>query len=74
MVIIIDYIAEGFKEAIRLLIGFDKEVYGIITLSLFVSTAATVIASLICIPLGIHLGIKDFQGKKKLFHGFYILL
>ncbi|MCF6464261.1 tungstate transporter permease [Clostridium sp. Cult1] len=62
--IIIDYIAEGFKEAIRLLIGFDKEVYGIITLSLFVSTAATVIASLICIPLGIHLGIKDFQGKK----------
>lgn len=64
MVIIIDYIAEGFKEAIRLLIGFDKEVYGIITLSLFVSTAATVIASLICIPLGIHLGIKDFQGKK----------
>jgi tungstate transport system permease protein len=64
VVIIIDYIAEGFKEAIRLLIGFDKEVYGIITLSLFVSTAATVIASLICIPLGIHLGIKDFQGKK----------
>jgi len=64
VVIIIDYIEEGFKEAIRLLIGFDKEVYGIITLSLFVSTAATVIASLICIPLGIHLGIKDFQGKK----------
>nr|WP_272876702.1 ABC transporter permease [Clostridium sp. Cult1] len=31
---------------------------------MFVSTAATVIASLICIPLGIHLGIKDFQGKK----------
>lgn len=62
--IIIDYIAEGFKEAIRLLIGFDKEVYGIITLSLFVSTTATVIASLICIPLGIHLGIKNFKGKK----------
>lgn len=64
MVIIIDYIAEGFGEAIRLLIGFDREVYGIILLSLFVSTTATIIASLICIPLGIHLGIKDFKGKK----------
>ena len=64
MVIIIDYIAEGFKEAIGLLIGFDKEVYGIITLSLIVSTTATVVAALICVPLGIHLGIKDFKGKK----------
>ena len=59
MVIIIDYIAEGFKEAIGLLIGFDKEVYGIITLSLIVSTTATVVAALICVPLGIHLGLKD---------------
>jgi len=64
VVIIIDYIAEGFKEAIGLLIGFDKEVYGIITLSLIVSTTATVVAALICVPLGIHLGIKDFKGKK----------
>jgi len=64
VVISIDYIAQGFKEAINLLISFDKEIYEIIFLSLFVSTSATIIASLIFIPMGIHLGIKDFKGKK----------
>lgn len=64
MVINIDYIIDGFKEAINLLIGFDKDIYEIIFLSLFVSTSATLISSLICIPLGIHLGIKDFRGKR----------
>lgn len=59
-----DYILEGFKEAIRLLIGFDREVYGIIFLSLLVSGLATIITSLIFIPIGIHLGLKDFKGKR----------
>lgn len=59
-----DYIQEGFKEAIKLLISFDREIYGIISLSLLVSTTATLISSLICIPLGVQLGIKDFKGKK----------
>jgi len=60
----VDYIQEGFKEALKLLIGFDKEVYGIISLSLIVSTTATIIASFLCIPLGIHLGLKEFKGKR----------
>ncbi len=59
-----NYIHEGFKEAFQLLIGFDKEVYSIIFLSLLVSTSATIIASLIFIPIGIHLGIKEFKGKR----------
>ena len=59
-----DYIIYGFREAIRLLIGFDKEVYQIIFLSLFVSTMATAVASLATIPLGVHLGIKKFKGKR----------
>lgn len=58
------YIGEGFREAIKLLTHFDKEVYSIVTLSLFVSTTATIIAAILCIPLGIYLGIKDFKGKK----------
>ncbi len=69
-----DYIYEGFREAIKLLLGFDREVYGIISLSLFVSTTATIISSLICIPIGIHLGIKEFRGEKKPFHEHYIPL
>lgn len=59
-----DYIAQGFGEALRLLAGFDGEVYRIIMLSLLVSTSATMVASLIFVPLGVYLGIKQFKGKK----------
>ncbi|HHV39438.1 MAG TPA: ABC transporter permease [Tepidimicrobium sp.] len=59
-----DYILEGFREALKLLTTFDREIYGIISLSLMVSTTATVVAALICIPIGIHLGIKNFRGKR----------
>jgi len=59
-----DYIAQGFGEEIRLLTGFDSEVYRIIALSLLVSTSATVVASLIFVPLGVYLGIKPFRGKR----------
>ncbi|NLJ79353.1 MAG: ABC transporter permease [Tissierellia bacterium] len=59
-----DYIFEGFKEALKLLTTFNREIYGIVSLSLIVSTTATIIASLICIPIGIHFGIKNFRGKR----------
>lgn len=59
-----DYIIEGFSQAVHLLISFDIEIYRIIFLSLFVSTLATIIASIISIPIGIYLGIKDFRGKR----------
>lgn len=68
------YILEGFKEAIKLLIGFDKEVYSIILLSLYVSSTATIIASIVFIPIGIHLGIKDFKGKKAFSRILYTLM
>ena len=50
-----DYIIDGFMEALKLIISFDPEIYRIIILSLIVSTSATIIASLIFIPLGIFL-------------------
>lgn len=59
-----DYILDGFKEALNLIISFDKEIFGIVILSLFVSTTATVLASMISIPLGISFGIKKFRGKR----------
>lgn len=68
------YIVEGFKEAIKLLIGFDKEIYSIILLSLYVSSTATIIASVVFIPIGIHLGIKDFKGKKAFSRILYTLM
>lgn len=69
-----NYIQEGFKEAIRLLIGFDKEVYSIISLSLFVSTTSTIIASIVFIPLGIYLGTKNFKGKRTLSRFLYTFM
>lgn len=59
-----DYILQGFSEAIKLLLSFDKEVVEIISLSLFVSITATIFASLILIPMGVYLGIKKFRGKR----------
>lgn len=59
-----DYILQGFSEAFKLLLSFDPEVFKIIILSLLVSTSATVIASLVFIPIGVYLGIKKFKGKR----------
>ncbi|MTI68030.1 MAG: ABC transporter permease subunit [Firmicutes bacterium] len=58
-----DYILKGFIEALKLLVTLDKEVYKIIFLSLFISSISTIIASLISIPLGVFLGIKEFKYK-----------
>lgn len=69
-----DYIFKGFQEALKLLISFDKEVMEIAGLSLFVSTSATLIASIIFIPIGIDLGLKKFKGKKILSRILYTLM
>lgn len=60
-----NYILDGFKEALNLLISLDSEVYGVVFLSLFVSGMATVISSLYSIPLGLYLGMKKFRGKNQ---------
>ena len=59
-----DYIFQGFKEAIKLLISLDREVIRIVSLSIIVSTSATILASLISIPLAVYFGIKKFKGKR----------
>lgn len=59
-----DYILQGFLESLKLLLSLDKEVIKIILLSLFVSTTATICASLIFIPIGVYLGVKKFRGKR----------
>ena len=59
-----DYILQGFSEALKLIISLDTEVFKIIALSIFVSTTATILASIIFIPIGVYLGIKEFRGKR----------
>ncbi|SHJ63159.1 ABC transporter permease [Paramaledivibacter caminithermalis] len=58
------YIFDGIIKAFKLLIFFDKEVYSIIFLSIFISLTSTLISSFIGIPLGFLIGLKKFRFKR----------
>ncbi|MDF2520350.1 MAG: carbohydrate transporter ATP-binding protein family [Clostridia bacterium] len=69
-----EYIMEGFKEAFKLLLSFDSEVYGIFLLTLYVTLMSTVISTIIAVPLGIMIGLKKFKMKKALIRLLYTLM
>lgn len=56
-------ISTGLGEAINLIFSFDKEIYEIVGLSLFVSTISVIISTFVGIPLGVLLGTHTFPGK-----------
>lgn len=58
-----NYLADGFIEAIRLLVSLDKEIYQIILLSIFVSYSATLLSFFLTVPVAIYLGLAEFKGK-----------
>lgn len=57
---------QGFIKAVELIITFDPEVIEIAWRSLRISVAATIIGSVICIPLGIIIHFNRFRGKEAL--------
>jgi tungstate transport system permease protein len=57
-------IIDGVLEAFKLLFSFDKEIYQIIGLSLFVSILSTIIAGILGTISGIFLSTVSFKGKK----------
>ncbi|MCK9308436.1 MAG: ABC transporter permease [Methanoculleus sp.] len=59
-------IIEGFTEAIRLIITLDPDVMAIAARSIVVSFTATVLATLIAVPLGAAISFGTFPGKKSL--------
>jgi tungstate transport system permease protein len=59
----VDDLSVGLREAGRLLLGGDPEVWEIITLSLRVSLTATAIALLLGIPAGAALALARFRGR-----------
>lgn len=67
-------IIDGIKNAIDLLLSFDKEIYSIIGLSLYVSLTSTLISGTIAVPTGIMLGIKSFPGKKAVVRVLYTMM
>jgi tungstate transport system permease protein len=54
----------SFFKAWDLIVSFDAEIYGIIGLSLLVTTASAVISATLGIPSGIVIGSRDFTGKR----------
>lgn len=59
-----EYIIKQILEGFKLLLSLDYEVFNIVILSVIVSISATVISSLIGLPLGILISTTDFKGKR----------
>jgi tungstate transport system permease protein len=59
-----DFLAEGFRRALTLLLSRDAEVYGIALLTLKVAVVATVISCAVGLPLGYFLATRRFWGRR----------
>jgi len=59
-------IIEGFIEAIRLIVTLDPDVMAIAARSIIISLTATIIASLIALPLGAAINFGKFRGRRSL--------
>lgn len=55
-----NYIFDGIKEALYLLISFDREIYTVILLSIFVSGLSTIVSSILGVILGVVTGLNKF--------------
>ena len=55
---------EALKEAIHLIVSLDPTVVEITWRSLRVSAASTILAALVCIPIGGLISFRSFRGKR----------
>lgn len=61
-----EFIIEGFRKALHIILSGNPEVFAIARLSLTVSLAATALAVLAGVPLGSWIAVKKFPLKKLL--------
>ncbi|MFH1593826.1 MAG: ABC transporter permease [Candidatus Omnitrophota bacterium] len=59
-----DYIIDGFKEALDIIFSLEKEFLNIVATSIKVSFASTLLASIFGIPFGIWVGAGKFKGRR----------
>jgi tungstate transport system permease protein len=59
-----DYLWEGFKEALRLIFTLDRDVYSITWLSFRVALISTALAAVAGIPAGYALAVTNFRGRR----------
>jgi tungstate transport system permease protein len=57
---------QGFLKAIQLIVTLNPEVLQITGLTLAISFSSTIIATLICLPLGSLIHFNNFRGKRTL--------
>lgn len=57
------FLGSAFWSALGLVFGFDPEVYFVVWTSTMVAGSATIIASLMGVPLGLTLALTQFRGK-----------
>lgn len=69
-----DYIFDAISGAFALIFSFDPEVYTIVLLSLRVALSATVVASVLGIPLAYVVATREFAGKDLLITIFNTLM
>ncbi len=69
-----DVILQGIKEGLLLILSLDQELIQVTLLSLQVSLTALVIASILGIPAGTLLALKDFYGRKLILNLTYTLM
>lgn len=56
-------IANGFWQALQLIVGGDTETWEIVLRSLYVTSVALLFSTVVGIPLGAWLGLTSFRGK-----------
>ncbi len=59
-----DFLLESLAAALRMIWSLDPEMYFIVYVSLSVSFFSTVIASLLGVPLGFLVAVRQFRGKR----------
>lgn len=67
-------IFESLGRAVRIITSFDKELYGIIIITLIVTIVSTFISVLFGVSLGVILGTKEFKCKKIMLRLIYTLM
>ena len=68
------YITEGLSQAFDLIVTFNKDVYTIVGLSIYCSSASTLIGSLFALPIGFMIGISRFRGRNSVITIFNTLM
>ena len=59
-----DFLVEGFRRAVQLILSGDADVFGITALSIKIALSSTVLACLVGIPIGFVVGTTRFWGRR----------